>query len=208
MWELRTVSHRSHAPRYWCRVLQRFIDFKWQKQGSLSSFRSFKRLGYTALFENHNVKSLKLDISSDTTFNPPLFSMIDTFNQYTIPASSVIVKSEGQQIKQCWINYFWQNSKNVCNIWPTITNNLNIYYTSVHIWCRSFNVITNVNIQIPCRHKHSLAVKCVLFSFLFYNNPVFILPDNTFRLLLTKFLIYLYLIRCLHLQYTSFGWDS
>jgi hypothetical protein len=32
------------------------------------------------LFENHSEKSLKPDLSNDTSVNPPLFSLVNTFN--------------------------------------------------------------------------------------------------------------------------------
>jgi hypothetical protein len=32
------------------------------------------------LFENFSVNSLKGDLSNSTTFNPPLFSLVNTFN--------------------------------------------------------------------------------------------------------------------------------
>jgi hypothetical protein len=34
----------------------------------------------TDVFENLNVNSLKGDLSNATTFNPPLFSLVNTFN--------------------------------------------------------------------------------------------------------------------------------
>jgi hypothetical protein len=34
---------------------------------------------FTYLFENLSVNSLKEDISNATTFNPPLFSLVNTF---------------------------------------------------------------------------------------------------------------------------------
>jgi hypothetical protein len=34
----------------------------------------------TGLFENFSVNSLKQDLSNDATFNPPLFSLVSTFN--------------------------------------------------------------------------------------------------------------------------------
>ncbi len=47
-----------------CRYWETIIDFKWQKQGLLSS-----------------EKSLKRDQSSNTKFNPHLFSLVNTFNE-------------------------------------------------------------------------------------------------------------------------------
>jgi hypothetical protein len=32
------------------------------------------------LYENHSENSLKGDLSNDTTVNPPLFSLVNTFN--------------------------------------------------------------------------------------------------------------------------------
>jgi hypothetical protein len=42
---------------------------------SLSGFRPIKDS-----FENHSVNSLKQDLSIDTTVNPPLFSLENTFD--------------------------------------------------------------------------------------------------------------------------------
>jgi hypothetical protein len=36
------------------------------------------------LFENLSVNSLKGDLSNATTFNPPLFSLVNTFNVFQI----------------------------------------------------------------------------------------------------------------------------
>ncbi len=53
------------------------FNFKWQKQGSLSCLS--KDGACTDLFENLSVNSLKVDLSNDITFNPPLFSLVNTF---------------------------------------------------------------------------------------------------------------------------------
>jgi hypothetical protein len=63
--------------RYWKTI----IDFKWQKQGSRSSFRPLTGCGLqcTNCFENFREISLKRDLSNDTTANPPLFSWVNPF---------------------------------------------------------------------------------------------------------------------------------
>ncbi len=63
--------------RYW----ETIFYFKWQKQSSLSSFIGLLQDGAcTILFANLSVNRLKGDLSNDTTFNPPLFSLVYTFN--------------------------------------------------------------------------------------------------------------------------------
>jgi hypothetical protein len=59
---------------------------------SLSGFRPIKDS-----FENHSVKSLKQELSIDTTVNPPLFSLENTFNviikhQWLYLKATVVVK--------------------------------------------------------------------------------------------------------------------
>ncbi len=60
--------------------LQTIIDFKWQKQGSLSFFGLSEDGTSADLFENLSVYSLKGDLSNATTSNPPFFSLVNTFN--------------------------------------------------------------------------------------------------------------------------------
>ncbi len=55
--------------------------FKWQKHGSLSSFLGLPQDGAcTDLFENLSEISLNGNLSNATTFNPPLFSLVNTLN--------------------------------------------------------------------------------------------------------------------------------
>jgi hypothetical protein len=63
------------------------IDFKWQKQDSLSSFRPLTGWGAcTNFFENFRESSLKRDLSNDTTVSPPPFSLVNTFKRDAWPA--------------------------------------------------------------------------------------------------------------------------
>jgi hypothetical protein len=45
------------------------------------------------LFENHSENSLKPDLSNDTTANPPLFSLVNTFKKETTHCSGRIQRS-------------------------------------------------------------------------------------------------------------------
>ncbi len=59
--------------------LQTIIHFKWKKQGSLICLGLSEDGACTDLFENLSVNSLKRDLSNATTFNPPLFSLVNNF---------------------------------------------------------------------------------------------------------------------------------
>jgi hypothetical protein len=56
-WMIWKVCRSPTLCRYW----KTMIDFKWQKQGSQSSFRPLTGWGRTDSFENFSVKSLKRD---------------------------------------------------------------------------------------------------------------------------------------------------
>ena len=62
-----------------CRYLQTIIDFKWQKHGRWVVLGLPQAGACTDLFENFSEISLKGDLSNATTFNPPLFSLVNTF---------------------------------------------------------------------------------------------------------------------------------
>ncbi len=66
-----------------CRYLQTIIECKWHKQGSLSSFKPPTGWGLHRFLENLSENSLKGDLSNATTFNPPLFSLVDTYKTVT-----------------------------------------------------------------------------------------------------------------------------
>jgi hypothetical protein len=61
--------------RYW----ETIIDFKWQKQGSLSSFGPFTWWGLHWFVWKPQREQLKGDLSNATIFNPSLFSLVNTF---------------------------------------------------------------------------------------------------------------------------------
>jgi hypothetical protein len=61
------------------RYLETIIDINGHKQGSLSSFRFSQDGVCTDSFENLSANILKGDQSNDTKFNPPLFSLVNTF---------------------------------------------------------------------------------------------------------------------------------
>ncbi len=69
-----------------CRYLQTIIDFKCQKQSSLSCFvlGLSEDEACTNSFENLSVNSLKGNLSNATTSNPPFFSLVSTFKLLTI----------------------------------------------------------------------------------------------------------------------------
>ncbi len=62
------------------RCWEPIIYFKWQKRGSLSSFGLLQDGAFTDSFENFSVNGLMGDLSNVTSFNPPLFSLVNTFN--------------------------------------------------------------------------------------------------------------------------------
>ncbi len=70
-----------HHPPTRYRYLETITYFKKEKQGSLRSFRPLTRMdgACTDLYENLSVNSFKGDLSNATTFNPPLFSLVNTF---------------------------------------------------------------------------------------------------------------------------------
>ncbi len=53
-----------------------------KETGFAEQFYASHRMGgdCTNLFENFSENSLKGDLSNDTTHNPPLFSLVNTFN--------------------------------------------------------------------------------------------------------------------------------
>ncbi len=62
-----------------CRCLKTIIDSKWQKQVRWVVLGLSQEGACTELFENFSENSLKGDQSNDTKFNPPLFSLVNTF---------------------------------------------------------------------------------------------------------------------------------
>ncbi len=65
-------------PRFY-RYLQTIIECKRHKQGSLSSFRPPTGWGLYRFLWRSQREYLKGDLSNITTFNPLLFSLVDTF---------------------------------------------------------------------------------------------------------------------------------
>ncbi len=70
MYDVKSVTQQTL-----CHDWKTIIDFKWQKQVSLSSFRPPKDRVCKYSFANFSVKSLKRDQSY-----PPFFSLVNTFN--------------------------------------------------------------------------------------------------------------------------------
>jgi hypothetical protein len=63
------------------RYLEAIIACKWYKQGSQSSSRPLTGRGlHRFFFENFRENILKGDLSNYITLNPPLFSLVSTFN--------------------------------------------------------------------------------------------------------------------------------
>jgi hypothetical protein len=63
------------------------------------------------LFENHSENSLKPDLSNDTSVNPPLFSLVNTFNIkkrikqekiWTYTGAYTVIFRGGFSIKSQW----------------------------------------------------------------------------------------------------------
>ncbi len=61
--------------RYW----ETIVAFKWQKQGSLSSFRPLTERDQHKIVWKFPREQLKERPTNDTTANPPLFSLVNTF---------------------------------------------------------------------------------------------------------------------------------
>ncbi len=68
----RFFHHPPMLYRYW-ETINAFKWVRWEVLGLLQDG------AFTDLFENLSVNSLKGDLSNATTFNPPLFSMVNTF---------------------------------------------------------------------------------------------------------------------------------
>ncbi len=115
--------------RYW----ETIIYFKWQKQGSLSSFGLLQDGACTDLVENLSVNSLKGDLSNNTTRNPPQFSLVNTFNPIDIKISEFKRKCPSLHFDTIdWVSkiylhrkIFWEFSASHCNSQLLIDKNRN-----------------------------------------------------------------------------------
>jgi hypothetical protein len=65
-----------------CRYKYTINYFKWQKQGSLSSFRSLTGWGLHRFVWNLSENSLKGGLSNNNIVNTPLFSLVNTFKLF------------------------------------------------------------------------------------------------------------------------------
>jgi hypothetical protein len=81
------VCRRPKLCRYWDTI----IDRKVVRQVVLGLLQDG---ACTDLFENLSVNSLKGDLSNPTTFNPPLFSLVNTFKP-------CLVETPSQQDREC-----------------------------------------------------------------------------------------------------------
>ncbi len=75
VYDVKSGTQPDTVWRYW----ETIIDFKWQKQSSLSSLGLSQDGVCTDSSENVSVKSLERDQSNDIKFNPPLFLLVNTF---------------------------------------------------------------------------------------------------------------------------------